>query len=76
MLFTMRYKARVGSALQGFLEADSLEAADREGRAYCDAREGYRFIAVDYAILNQRPKPEVAAEPKLETAPSQPRKAS
>ena len=51
MLFILNYKEKVMKT--GFIEAGSLESADKLGREYCGEDQGRMFISVKNAILKK-----------------------
>lgn len=63
MLFMLRHKKPRVGIVEALIEIDdpkkaTIEEAERIGREICEQEPGYLFIAVDYAILNKRPKVE------------------
>lgn len=59
MLFKLRHKAPRVGIVEDLLELDdkaTLDDAERLGREICNQEPGWLYIAVDYAILNKRPK--------------------
>ena len=66
-LYQLTYKARQ-MVRSGFIEASSLEVADRLGREYCNEGSGRRYIGVVDAILLREnpvePVQQAIGEPK------------
>ena len=59
-LFQMRYKKHYGVAV-GFVEATSIEVAERLGREYCQARPGHLYLSIEDPILVREEVPEEPA---------------
>jgi hypothetical protein len=59
-LFQMRYKKNYGIAF-GFIEASTIEVAEKLGREYCQARPGHLYLSIEDPILvRESDEPEVS----------------
>ena len=50
-LYTLRYRKAIQGVTTLFIEAESFEIAEKVGRAYCAQRAGYKYVALEQAVI-------------------------
>lgn len=51
MLFTLRFRPPVNGVQERFVEAADIVQAGDVGRKWCETQAGYKFVAVNQAIV-------------------------